>query len=375
MAARIIDWRGHDSEGNSVAGSLTVNVGVAQRTPQAAAHVPGRIWLGVDVNEQSVNNDWPHAMALIAGHTWNWSGDQARNLPATAPQATVFSRRYFNGGGWATVTNVRGMLADADQKGIQFPVLSFKIPGNNWAGMAAGNYDSGLAAIAQVALERADAGHFPFAVVFHHEPNGDGQGVDWVAMNRRAIWYLGGRRGGTATSTYVAANDVTGEAINACSVHLIYNAFIFDGQAPSGGTFAQWTNPALMADLNENRGIWGWDAYDTFNNAHRTSDRMQAMFDFGEAHGANCYGIGEWGCYDATDMAACWEIQKRNAAKLVYSDYWNSGANSDADWRIVPNGYPADPAFGITGVGNATTQARLNFYRNTMLPESLTILG
>lgn len=364
-----------DTSGNTSSWSASWTVGSQQRPAQAAGHVPGRIWLGVDVNEQSVNNDWPHAMALIAGHTWSWSGDQARNLPAGAPQATVFSRRYFNGGNWATLTNVRGMLDDADQKGIKFPVLSFKVPGNNWAGMAAGNYDSGLAAIAQAALERKSAGGYPFSVVFHHEPNGDGQAVDWVAMNRRAIWYLGGRRGGTATSPYVAANDVSGAAIDACSVHLIYNAFIFDGQAASGGTFAQWTNPALMADLNANRGIWGWDAYDTFNNQHRTSDRMQAMFDFGEANGANCYGIGEFGCYDATDLAACWALIKQYAAKVVYADYWNSGANSDADWRLVPNGYPADPAFGITGVGNATTQARLNYYRNTMLPESLTSLG
>lgn len=65
----------------------------------------------------------------------------------------------------------------------RLPVLSFTVPGNDWAGAAAGRYDAQLVAL------RTRLAELPGRVVVAvaHEPYGDGTPAAWSAMQRRVL--------------------------------------------------------------------------------------------------------------------------------------------------------------------------------------------
>ena len=91
---------------------------------------------------------------------------------------------------------VFGQLGDPD-KALQIardelaagrePVVSFKLPGADWAGAASGRYDERLRYIAR---ELAAPGGRVF-VTLHHEPASDGSPGDYAAMMRHALPILG----------------------------------------------------------------------------------------------------------------------------------------------------------------------------------------
>lgn len=61
-------------------------------------------------------------------------------------------------------------------------VASFKVPGNNWAAVAAGKQDAWLHAIATAAAQQPN----PVYVCLHHEPNNDGSPTVYRAMYEHA---------------------------------------------------------------------------------------------------------------------------------------------------------------------------------------------
>ena len=69
----------------------------------------------------------------------------------------------------------------------RMPVLSFKVPGNDWSGAAAGKYDAALKAL----TAKLDALPGRVFVTLHHEPVGDGTATDYAAMQRRVLPILG----------------------------------------------------------------------------------------------------------------------------------------------------------------------------------------
>ncbi len=125
--------------------------------------------------------------------------------PSTAPASTVRMGMSAPRAEWAErlaeVGDVRarrvfGDLASADAAvGLaraevaagRMPVLSFKVPGDDWAGAGAGRYDTALRAL----TARLAALPGKVFVTLHHEPTGDGRPADYAAMQRHALPILG----------------------------------------------------------------------------------------------------------------------------------------------------------------------------------------
>lgn len=78
-------------------------------------------------------------------------------------------------------------IAEAEVAAGRMPVLSFKVPGNDWSGVAAGSYD---ALLQDVARRLAMPGGRVF-VTLHHEPASDGPPDEYAAMMRHALPLLG----------------------------------------------------------------------------------------------------------------------------------------------------------------------------------------
>lgn len=73
----------------------------------------------------------------------------------------------------AAVSFCNGLKANG-----QLPVISFKVPNGDWAGVAAGNYRSWVLDV----RDKLRALAWPMVVSFHHEPNSDGPAADFRAM-------------------------------------------------------------------------------------------------------------------------------------------------------------------------------------------------
>jgi hypothetical protein len=78
-------------------------------------------------------------------------------------------------------------LARAEVAAGRMPILSFKVPDNDWAGVAAGRYDGQLRSLTD---DLAALGGHVF-VTLHHEPSGDGSATSYAAMMRHALPILG----------------------------------------------------------------------------------------------------------------------------------------------------------------------------------------
>jgi hypothetical protein len=78
-------------------------------------------------------------------------------------------------------------LATSEVAAGRFPIVSFKVPSNDWAGVAAGKYDTQLRAV----TTKLAALKGPSFVTLHHEPTGDGTPADYSAMLAHALPILG----------------------------------------------------------------------------------------------------------------------------------------------------------------------------------------
>lgn len=72
--------------------------------------------------------------------------------------------------------------ATNDLQNGRIPLMSTKVPSNDWAGVGAGNHDAWLLGIIN-ALAQVQG---PVWLALHHEPRGDGNPADWVKMQQRA---------------------------------------------------------------------------------------------------------------------------------------------------------------------------------------------
>ena len=98
-------------------------------------------------------------------------------LAETGP---VRSRRLFG-----SLSSPSGMisLAASEIGAGRMPIMSFKLPSNDWVGAAAGKYDAQLRSLATM-LDNLPGQVF---VTIHHEPNNDGAAKDYAAMQRRVL--------------------------------------------------------------------------------------------------------------------------------------------------------------------------------------------
>lgn len=331
-------------------------------------HVPGRVLIGMATPAGNPPPGWDEARSII---------DQP-----------IYEARRFTGS-WIGANAFNSMIAEADIASA-LPWISFKVPGNDWAGVAAGNYNADLAALANLAAGRRTAGiggtPKPFLCSFHHEPAGDGSLSVWADMQEFCTWYFAGRRGGTATSPYNAAHDLT----DIMGWAPIGNGFWWRSMTSStlaADRAAAWPD-SLIAALNACRGVVGNDFYDTDyidqqkaltdpafrtpGNGVRTSTRIANYIAWARQKGVKASGAGEYGCIDGADMIATWEVMRENRDVWHIGNYFNSLNNSDHDWRLIPADYPVtNPQYvsskGFVDFGgNAQSAGRLAAFKTTL---------
>jgi hypothetical protein len=292
-----------------------------------------RLMLGMCVTDKSTSNlRWENAMNLLG-----------------AAGGYVSVRRCFIPG-WITKANVERWADWAETNGV-YPVISFKVPNNNWAGVANGNYDADLDLLISVLKSRAQAGRAPVCVAVHHEPAGDGDLSVWARMQE----YL---------SNYFAPHN------KVFCFTTISNGYDWGPHRGGKGEVEKQYPPSLIAALNRNGHILACDTYDSadptklsYSLYDRTSLKMNGFIEWARAKGVKLIGLGEFGCHDAEDLQRCWNLIAQNSDIFAYAAYFNSGQNSRADWRMIPDGYPPDPAVTsyVDQGGTAKSQAKLDF--------------
>jgi hypothetical protein len=166
----------------------------------------------------------------------------------------------------------------------------------------------------------------------HHEPDGDGDLAVWAAMQE----YLSNR--------FAAYQDVF------CFT-TISNGHAWGPYRGNTSDIARMYPRSLIDALNRNKHILGCDTYDSYDATRlsytlydRTSLKIAGFLQWARANGVQRVGLGEFGCHDDLDLERCWALINQNRDIFAYAAYFNSGQNSRADWRMIPVGYPLDPA-------------------------------
>jgi len=222
----------------------------------------------------------------------------------------VDSRRVFS-----TLANTAGAVrtARSEVAAGRLPVLSFKVPGNDWSGVASGRYD---AALRTLAAQLSAVGGEVF-VTLHHEPTGDGSPSAYAAMMRHALPILG-----------APANVDAGPIVN--------GFWWSDGaQGLSDAQIAQWLPPDVLS-VSE---VVAADTYQGGDAAHPGEDagvKIRNLSRWADRVGVERLGIGEYNGVDARSIKAAGDAILADP-RFAFADIFNSSNNNRAgiDWTLT----------------------------------------
>ena len=193
------------------------------------------------------------------------------------------------------------------------PVLSFKIPGNDWAGAAAGRYDTQIRALA-TQLAALPGRVF---VAIHHEPQGDGTPAQYAAMQRHVLPLL-------SPPSNVDAG-------------VIVNGFWWSamGQGLNDTEIAQWL-PADVLRLSE---IVACDTYQggtTDAPGENAGVKITRFSAWAARVGVTRLGIGEYNGLNAAAITAAGNAILADH-HFVFACIFNSSANNrpGVDWTLT----------------------------------------
>ncbi len=231
-----------------------------------------------------------------------WSG----SLAATGG---VDSRRIFDDLG-SPDSGVK--LATSEVAAGRMPILSFKVPGNDWAGAGSGAYDAQLRALAT----RLDAINGQVFVTLHHEPTGDGTPAAYAAMMRRALPILG------------APSNVDAGPI--------VNGFWFS-KTNMGYTDAE-INAWLPANVLSVSEVVASDTYqggDASAPGENAGVKIRGMSAWASRVGVTRLGIGEYNGVDAASITAAGDAILADR-RFVFAAIYNSSVNNreGIDWKL-----------------------------------------
>lgn len=332
----------------SAADSFTTEAPTTTTGALFAGHTPGRSYVGVSTSDGSAVGPGLDEQIDLLG-------------------VPIYAYREFVGG-QPTLSNGRSMLNEADSVN-SYAIVSWK-PGT-WSRVFGGLEDAQLQVIYDLAVERRNQGKRPFAVALHHEPAGDTQGTlaEWAKMNEYCSWWFGGRRGGTATSTYNAANDVR----DIMTFTGIGNGFWWRTSSmwtPTGSDANVAWPAATLNAFRVNGGVILNDFYDADyinqsgamtdpslrhpGNGVRTSVRLTNFMNWYNQKVPNrdiAVGAGEIGCINGAEMQNCWKVIRQNRDVWALTMLFSSMANSDHDWRAIPNNYPVSSPVYVSSKG------------------------
>jgi len=180
-------------------------------------------------------------------------------------------------------------LAASEIAAGRMPILSFRLPGDDWAGATAGTYDVALRALSA----RLDALPGKVFVTIHHEPASDGTPAAYAAMQRHVLPIL-------SPPSNVDAG-------------VVVNGWFWSAKARglTDAEIAQWLPPSVL-QLAE---VVAADAYQGGTQARLGEDagaKIRRMSAWADRVGVKRMGIGE---YNGLDGAAI-----RSAGDAVLAD-------------------------------------------------------
>lgn len=320
-------------------------------------HRQGGQWVG---GTESGSNPPPDPQPRFAGHVVNrvilgFANNDSGQTQLTFNQALsftgpIYERRKFDPS-WVSASYINTWL-NTGTSGGHYMWLSFKVPGTDntagWQAVIDGDYDSDL----DIILERAENRPEQWMVSVHHEPSGDGTLSVWGEMQEYLSNYL-------APMSHKVAFAPIG------------NGFWFGPNQYDAAAIAAAFPASLIAALNANNHVLAVDSYDSadptklsYTQYDRTSIKMQGFVDWARTNGVNTIGWGEFGCHTGEDVRRCWNVLANNVDIVGVANYFNSGANSRANWLLVPSTYVApDPAFN----GTAESQSRLDYFQDALV--------
>jgi hypothetical protein len=279
--------------------------------PTATVTAPGPTVTSTPTGAPSATATGPAGAALpFVGAAVGGNGSPA-SMEASAGRVLGLHRTYWNYGN--IPASIKSATADANAGRI--PWLSYKLS-VSWADAAAGKADAATQALAaQLATVPG-----PVWVAIHHEPEGDGNLSDWVALQQRLLPILA-QAPNVRTSVIFTAWDT------------------FDSGNPAYSLNALW--PGNMVD------IMGVDAYNRYGDATHANKGWQEMSHFydeiapaAKARGVN-WAIAETGYTDAAAAKdpdwltrAFDDMANQKTLPGLGLCYFNSSANSVGSWPL-----------------------------------------
>ncbi len=204
--------------------------------------------------------------------------------------------------------------ATTDLANRRMPLMSTKVPNDDWAGVGAGAHDAWLLGIIRE-LAKVPG---PVWLTLHHEPNSDGAPADWVKMQQRARQLIDANAKNIAL---VAILNGYNFSKNTPDAHL-YNHPVGTGVHVMGfDAYCQWS-PTLGGNWREPNVVFspgvtvaGW-GYPSLVGEYGVREDP-----------ANPGKAAKW-------MNDAWNFAYQN--KFVAISYFNSGANSpDGTWALT----------------------------------------
>ena len=221
----------------------------------------------------------------------------------------VDARRIF---GTLTSPGSAVTLASKELAAGRLPVLSFKLPEDDWAGAAAGVYDAPLTKLA------AQLAALPgrVFVTIHHEPAGDGTPAAYAAMQRRVLPILS-----------PPANVDAG---------VIVNGFWWSAksQGLTDAAIAEWLPPSVLSRSE----VVASDTYQGGTVAapgENAAVKIVRMGEWATRVGVQRLGVGEYNGLDAASLKAAGDAVVADP-RFVFANVFNSNVNNreGIDWTL-----------------------------------------
>jgi len=227
-------------------------------------------------------------------------GEWSQRLSETGP---IDSRRVFDD---LSTPDFAIRTAASEVAAGRLPILSFKVPNDDWAGVAAGVYDAQLRSV----TSRLAAIGGEVFVTLHHEPQGDGTPANYSAMLTHAFPIIG------------APDNI--------EVGPIVNGYWFTGMRAglTDAQLAQWMPSSVLrvSDVVAADCYQGGTAADPGEGA---DVKISNMSDWASRVGVTRLGLGEYNGLNAATLTA--------AGKAVMDDprfAWALVFNSNVNNRV-----------------------------------------
>lgn len=204
-------------------------------------------------------------------------------------------------------------LAKSEIAAGRMPILSFKVPNNDWAGAAAGVYDPQLRSLST----RLGALPGKLFVTIHHEPAKDGTAAAYAALQRHVLPIL-------SPPSNVDAG-------------VIGNGWWWSSAAMglTDSEIAQWLPPSVLR-LSEVVAADTYQAGTTQNPGESATVKIKNLSAWATRVGVKRLGIGEYNGLSAATVKGAGDAVLADP-RYVFASIFNSSHNSPAgsDWTLT----------------------------------------